>query len=86
MSSAKRRSKAVSVDWKVVGRRIRELRGFDITQAEFADRAGITQAYLSNIERGKGEIGAEILLRIALEFDRTIEWLLTGEDHPKPRS
>ena len=29
------------------------------------------------------EIGAEILLRIALEFDKTIEWLLTGEDHPK---
>jgi transcriptional regulator with XRE-family HTH domain len=39
--------------------------------------------YLSNVERGKAEIGAEILLRIALEFDRTLEWLLTGEDHPK---
>ncbi len=53
-----------------------------MTQAEFANRAGITQAYLSNVERGKGEIGAEILLRIALEFDKTIEWLLTGEDRP----
>ena len=85
MSNARRRSKAVSIDWRVVGRRIRELRGFDMTQAEFADRAGITQAYLSNIERGKGEIGAEILLRIALEFDKTMEWLLTGEDRPQHR-
>jgi hypothetical protein len=39
---------------------------------------------LSNVECGKAEIGAEILLRIALEFNKTIEWFLTGEDHPKP--
>ena len=55
-----------------------------MTQAELAQQIGISQAYLSSIERGKFEIGAEILLRIALEFDRTMEWLLTGEDHPKP--
>jgi len=30
--------------------------------------------------RAKVEIGAEILLRIAREFGRTMEWLLTGED------
>ncbi len=84
MSRAKRASKEASVNWTAVGRRIRELRGFDMTQAEFANRTGITQAYLSNLERGKGEIGAAILLRIAREFDKTIEWLLTGEDRPKP--
>ena len=28
------------------------------------------------------EVGAEILLRIAREFGRTTEWLLTGEDRP----
>jgi hypothetical protein len=32
--------------------------------------------------RGKVEVGAEILLRIAHEFGRTMEWLLTGEDRP----
>jgi len=31
------------------------------------------------VERGKVEIGAEILLRISREFGKTIEWLLTGE-------
>ena len=76
--------KFVKVDWIALGRRIRELRGFDMTQEEFADRIGISQNYLSTVERGKVEVGAEILLRIALEFGRTIEWLLTGEDRPGP--
>jgi transcriptional regulator with XRE-family HTH domain len=62
-----------------VGRRIREIRGFDMTQAEFAESIGIGQNHLSMMERGKVEIGAEILLRISREFGKSIEWLLTGE-------
>jgi len=31
------------------------------------------------MERGKVEIGAEILLRISREFVKSVEWLLTGE-------
>jgi transcriptional regulator with XRE-family HTH domain len=69
---------ALSVDWDAVGRRLRELRGFDLTQAEVAERIGVSQGYLSSAERGEREIGAEILLRIAKEFDKSIEWLLTG--------
>ena len=34
--------------------------------------------YLSTMEPGKVEIGAEILLRIGQEFGKGIEWLLTG--------
>ncbi len=82
-SSGKYRLAALTVDWPTVGRRIRELRGFDVTQAELARRIGISQAYLSSIERGKFEVGAEILLRLAREFDKSIEWLLTGENRPK---
>jgi transcriptional regulator with XRE-family HTH domain len=67
------------VDWKTVGRRIRELRGFDLTQEEFAQRIGISQNYLSTMERGNVQIGSEILLRISREFGKSIEWLLTGE-------
>ena len=69
----------VTIDWKLVGRRIRELRGFDMTQEEFSRRIGISQNYLSTMEHGKVEIGAEILLRISLEFGKSLEWLLTGE-------
>jgi transcriptional regulator with XRE-family HTH domain len=70
----------VSVDWKVVGRRIRELRGFDVTQADLARQIGVSQGYLSTIENGQGEIGAEVLLALSRQFDRSMEWLLTGEE------
>jgi transcriptional regulator with XRE-family HTH domain len=68
-----------SIDWPEVGRRIRQLRGFDVTQTEFASRIGVSQSYLSSMESGAVEIGAVILLRIAQECERTIEWLLTGD-------
>ena len=79
MSKGKTRSERFAVDWKPVGRRIRELRGFDMTQEEFARRIGVSQNYLSTMEHGKVQIGAEILLRISQEFGKSIEWLLTGE-------
>ena len=66
------------ISWKAVGRRIRELRGIDITQEDFARRIGVSQGYLSSIEHGKKEVGAEILLRISREFGKSLEWLLTG--------
>ena len=77
-SRTKSKVKHVSVDWIAVGRRIREMRGFDMTQQDFAKRIGISQNYLSTMEHGKVEIGAEILLRISREFGKSIEWLLMG--------
>jgi transcriptional regulator with XRE-family HTH domain len=79
MSREKPRIARVEVDWRLVGRRIRELRGFDMTQEEFAQRIGVSQNYLSTMEHGKVEIGAAILLRISREFKKSLEWLLTGE-------
>jgi transcriptional regulator with XRE-family HTH domain len=73
-------SPGVDIDWHKVGRRIRELRGFDITQEEFAGRIGVSQNYLSVMEHGGAEIGAGILLAISREFGKTLEWLLTGEE------
>lgn len=67
------------IDWPAVGRRIRELRGFDLTQAEFAAKIGVSQSYLSAMERGEVEIGAAILLRIGQLSRKSIEWLLIGE-------
>jgi transcriptional regulator with XRE-family HTH domain len=68
------------IDWKGVGRRVREIRGFDSNQAEFARELGISQGQLSRYEQGNSEIGAAILLRLARKSGRTIEWLLTGHD------
>jgi transcriptional regulator with XRE-family HTH domain len=67
------------LDWRAVGRRIRELRGFDMTQAEFARRIGVTQGHLSAVERGEKEAGAAVLLAISREFGKSVDWLLTGE-------
>ena len=69
-----------AIDWRAVGRRVRELRGFDIVQSQFAREVGISQGQLSRYEQGRSEIGAEILLRFARRSGKTIEWLLTGKD------
>jgi transcriptional regulator with XRE-family HTH domain len=74
-----------AVDWTAVGRRIRELRGFDMTQAEFARRVGVTQGHLSRLERGEKEPGAGVVLAISQEFERSVDWLLTGKTHTEPK-
>jgi transcriptional regulator with XRE-family HTH domain len=76
---SREKGRRAAVDWHAVGRRIRELRGFDVNQEELADRLGVSQGYLSTIERGKCEIGAEVLLAISQEFGKSMEWLLTGK-------
>ena len=80
MSSRKTRAGGRSIDWNSVGRRLRELRGFDITQSEFAERIGVSQGYYSLVERGEREVGPEILLRISNVCGKSIEWLLTGKE------
>jgi transcriptional regulator with XRE-family HTH domain len=80
VSREKLRPGRVEIDWKLVGRRIRVLRGFDTTQEEFARRIEVSQNYLSTMEHGKVEIGAVILLRISREFGKSLEWLLTGDE------
>ena len=80
LSTPKRRPKSVPVDWESVGRRVRELRGLYMSQREFAERVLISQNYVSDMEHGRVEVGAEILLRIGREFGKSVEWLLTGEE------
>jgi transcriptional regulator with XRE-family HTH domain len=72
------------LDWRAVGRRIRELRGFDMTQTEVAHRIGVTQGHLSALERGDKEAGAAVLLAISQEFGKSVDWLLTGKPRIEP--
>ena len=44
-SIKKSRLAQLKVGWSGVGRRIREVRGFDMTQADFAASVGISQNY-----------------------------------------
>jgi transcriptional regulator with XRE-family HTH domain len=66
-------------DMKSVGRRIRQLRGFDATQDEFAKKLGISQSQLSKYERGTVAPPADVLIRIKEHFRVSIDWLLTGD-------
>jgi transcriptional regulator with XRE-family HTH domain len=71
---------------RAVGRRIRELRGFDMTQTEIAHRIGVTQGHLSALERGDKEAGAAVLLAISREFGKSVDWLLSGKKHVEPKA
>ena len=75
----KKSSNGTRIDLVAIGRRIRELRGFDMTQAEFARRIDVAQGYLSALERGEKEPGAAVLLAISRAFGKSVDWLLTGE-------
>jgi transcriptional regulator with XRE-family HTH domain len=76
--SIRKSQQRIIIDWKSVGRRIRELRGFDCKQSDIAEAIGVAQSHISAIEHGRREIGALILLRISKHYGKTIEWLLTG--------
>ena len=65
---------------RALGRRLRQLRGFDITQEEFAEKLGISQSQLSKYERGVAAPPADILMRIKERCQVSVDWLLTGEE------
>jgi transcriptional regulator with XRE-family HTH domain len=73
--------KKIVINWEAVGRRVRELRGFETSQASFAQEIGISQGQLSRYEKGNSEISAAVLLVLAEKSGRSIEWLLTGKSH-----
>jgi transcriptional regulator with XRE-family HTH domain len=66
-------------DMTALGRRIRQLRGFDLTQAEFAKKLGISQSQLSKYERGIVAPPADFLVRVKEQLRVSIDWLLTGD-------
>ena len=68
-----------SPDLKGLGRRLRELGGFDLTQQEMAKELGISQSQLSKYERGVAAPPADVLFLVKSRFQVSIDWLLTGE-------
>jgi transcriptional regulator with XRE-family HTH domain len=72
--------KKVLIDLKGIGRRIREIRGFGLTQADFARILGIGQTQLSKYELGQSAPTLGILLKLKTYGRKTIDWIVTGED------
>lgn len=52
----------------------------NLTMSELAERIGITQGHLSNIENGKRTPGAGILSNLARELGVREDWLIRGEE------
>ncbi len=67
-------------DLKAIGRRLREIRGFDMSQSEFGKILGVGQRQLSKYEAGHSAPTLEVLLRLRAYAGKTIDWLITGED------
>lgn len=60
-----------------LGKRIRTARRKKgMSQAELADKVGISVPYVSDVENGKKTIGVDIFLRIAEALQVSTDWLL----------
>jgi len=66
-------------DRVAIGRRIREIRGFDLSQGKLARILGIGQAQLSRYELGQSELTLTVLLRLTLYSAKSLDWILLGE-------
>lgn len=75
-----RKTQKFEPDLLAIGRRIREIRGFDLTQREFSKMLGIGQTQLSKYEQGQSVPTVELLLRLRAQSGKSIDWILTGED------
>ena len=76
--TTERTQPAMTPNLAAIARRIREIRGFDLTQGEFAKILSISQAQLSKYELGQSTPTVEILLRLKKFSGRSIDWILTG--------
>jgi transcriptional regulator with XRE-family HTH domain len=61
-----------------IGRRIREIRGFNLTQAEFGRILGVGQTQLSKYEMGQSVPTLEVLLKLRAHSGASIDWIVTG--------
>jgi len=75
-----RTPRQIVADLKEIGPRIREIRGFELTQGAFGRVRSITQAQLSKSELGLSAPTPDIPLRLKAYSGKTIDWSLTGEE------
>jgi transcriptional regulator with XRE-family HTH domain len=72
--------KKLEPDLKTIGRRIRQIRGFDLTQAEFCKVLGIGQTQLSKYEKGQSVPTLEVLLKLKAHSGKSLVWIVAVEE------
>jgi len=69
----------MSLNFELIGRRIKEVRILKrMTQAELAERACMSVAYISHIETARKRASLTALISIANVLDTTVDTLLIG--------
>jgi XRE family aerobic/anaerobic benzoate catabolism transcriptional regulator len=64
-----------------VGDRVRNARArMGLSRRVLAERSGVSQRYLAQLESGQGNISIGLLLRVADALDFRIEWLVAEDD------
>jgi len=79
MAHTRQQKSAAKPDLRAIGRRIRQIRGFEMHQVELAQVLGITQAQLSKYERGRNVPTLELLLKLKHFSGKSIDWIVSGD-------
>ncbi len=76
--------KNIRPNLQAIGRRIRQIRGFDLTQAQFGKLVGIGQTQLSKYEKGQSAPTLEFLLKLKAHSGKSLDWIVSGEEVSRP--
>ncbi len=67
------------MDYSALGKRIKnERHNVKLTQAELAEKANVTTAFIGQIERGERKLSIETLVDIACSLNVSTDFLLRG--------
>jgi len=69
----------LQLDYSLIGKRIAKRRKYlNLSQAAVAERADLSNQYLSNIERAVSIPSTEVVMRLAIALDTTPDEFLVG--------
>ena len=73
----------MELDYHMIGRRVaRRRKQLSLTQARVAEICGISEQYLSNIDRAASIPSTEVVMRLSLALDTTPDAFLVGTARP----
>jgi len=50
-----------------------------MTQAQLAEKVGVSRPQLANLETGRGDASVPVLIGLSAELEVSIDWLLVGK-------
>lgn len=63
-----------------IGERVKKIRLYnDLNQAQFAEKLGLTQGFISKVEKNNTQLTVDHLILIENIFSVDLDWLLTGK-------